>query len=98
MAVLTTAEKLYTAYLTGNEADFYSGGVRYEFTPEGLRDFISSSPTSVSWSQVTGKPTTFPTTPGAAVTDLSTGQGSEDIITAFNTLLASLRNAGLLEE
>lgn len=45
MAVLSTAEKLYTAYLTGQEADFYDGGTRYEFTPEGIKNYISASVT-----------------------------------------------------
>lgn len=42
MAEKTISERVYTAYLTGSEAEFYSNGVRYEFTPEGLASFITA--------------------------------------------------------
>ena len=43
MAKKSIAERIYTAYLTGDEAEFTDGNnVTREFTPEGLKDYIES--------------------------------------------------------
>lgn len=56
MAVKTIAERLYEAYLSGTEAIFYSDGITYTFTPEGLQAFISSEAVPVTWGDIEDKP------------------------------------------
>lgn len=48
MAQKSMAELVYTAYLTGTEAEFYDNGITYTFTPEGLKDYISATTGGVS--------------------------------------------------
>lgn len=94
MAVKTMAERIYTAYLTGTETEFYHNGTTYTFTPEDLKDYINSAGVTVSWDEISSKPDTFPVDPGVAVEDAI---DDTDIVAKFNALLASLRDAGIIE-
>ena len=59
MAVKTIADLIVEAHNTGQEAKFEDGGQTYDFSPSGLKDYIAGSSSDVSWSSITGKPTTF---------------------------------------
>lgn len=49
MAKKSIAERIYTAYLTGDEAEFTDeNNVTREFTPEGLKDYIESESSLVT--------------------------------------------------
>ena len=48
MAQKSMAELIYTAYLTGSEAEFSDSGITYTFTPTGLKNYIAATTTGVS--------------------------------------------------